>query len=54
MYRIYADGNLIYNDSIPDQEATKLIGATLSLKDNSAGAFEATVPIGNVCYDHIA
>ena len=54
MYRIYADDVLIYNDSTPDIESTKLIGPSLSLKDNAAGSFDATIPIGNVCYDTIA
>ena len=53
MYRIYADDKLIYNDSTPDLTSTKLIDPSLSLKDNAAGSFTATVPIGNVCYDTI-
>lgn len=53
MYRIIADDRLIYNDSTPDLTSTKLIDPSLSLKDNAAGSFTATIPIGNVCYDDI-
>ena len=53
MYKVYADGVLIHDDNSSVVGNTRLISPSLSLKDNSAGAFTATIPVGNVCYDSI-
>ena len=53
MYRVYADGVLIHDDNAYNRVTNRLISPSLSLKDNSSGAFTATIPVGNVCYDSI-
>ena len=51
VYCNYTSGDqLLYNDVTPELETCKLIEPKLSLKDNNAGSFEATVPQGNQCY----
>ena len=51
MYTVYADDICIYDDTQTANLGVKLIEPTLSLAENSAGSFTATVPITNVYYD---
>ena len=53
MYRVYADGVLIHDDYLQNDKNHRLISPSLSLKDNAAGAFTATIPVDNVCYNTI-
>ena len=54
MYMVYCNykngDQLLYNDTTPDLEVSKLISPELQLSDNAAGSFKATVPTGNQLY----
>lgn len=50
MYTVKGDGVTIYND-ISLAESLKAISPKLTLKDNSAGSLEITIPMGNAGYD---
>lgn len=50
MYSVKGDGMLIYSDVSPT-ESNKASSPKLTLKDNSAGSLEITLPTGNVGYD---
>lgn len=52
MYRVEGDGIMIYND-VSLTESMKATGPKLTLKDNSAGTFEITLPPGNAGYDKL-
>jgi hypothetical protein len=50
MYSVKGDGITIYNDTYLT-ESVKGLNPKLTLKDNSAGSFEITLPPGNAGYD---
>ncbi len=52
MYSVKGDGITIYND-IYVTESAKAINPKLTLKDNSAGSLEITLPPGNAGYDKL-
>lgn len=52
MYKIYADGSIIFDDVSP-VDALKLIEPKLTLEDNSAGSLSFKVPPVNVGYNSI-
>ncbi len=52
MYRVKADNITIYDD-VHLAESLKVISPKLTLKDNSAGSFEITLPPGNAGYNTV-
>ena len=52
MYSVKGDGITIYNDTYL-AESVKGLTPKLTLKDNSAGSFEITLPPGNDGYDNL-
>lgn len=52
MYQIFADGELVYDESSNDL-GKKITSATLTLEDNSAGSLDITLPPTNDAYDAI-
>jgi hypothetical protein len=52
MYSVFVDG-VRSHDNSSTRTDVKFISPKLSLKDSSAGSFEATIPPNNVCYETI-
>lgn len=52
MYRVYGDGICIYND-LCLTGAVNAITPKLNLADNTAGALEITLPVGNAGYEKL-
>lgn len=53
MYSIFADGTLIYDDRL-NQDDLRVLNPKLTLEDNAAGSFEMSLPPTNVGYGSIA
>ncbi|MCD8158985.1 MAG: phage tail protein [Clostridiales bacterium] len=53
MYGVYADGVCIYSDKYTDSDIVNGTEPTLELKDNAAGTFTITLPVGNPGYDSV-
>lgn len=50
---MYVDSTIVYNDSTPELEETKLVSPSLTMEMGSAGSFTATFPKGNAGYSKI-
>lgn len=46
MYKVYVNGDLVFNDQLPDEDLT-LVKPKLVLEDNQPGTFEFTLPFNH-------
>lgn len=48
MYKVYVNGDLVFNDQLPDEDLV-LVKPKLVLEDNQPGTFEFTLPFNHRC-----